>query len=198
MTGTGQRASEASGGPDPWIMFAGLVAVAACVLAYVSVADPWVHLSISLPETDLQEAVSLELTVKGWVGVRRNRREGARHRARGVRRGLVPVRVQPRVADPRHREPRPGDPRLGRRHRADDRRLDGVVRVGGRRGAASEVGRHVVERDARAAGSSAAAARRDRTAVGAHDVRRGHGGGAAGVVPRLVGVPTSRLTRSDG
>ena len=46
-------------------MLAGLAAIVAGVLAYLTVEDLWVHLTVSLPETDLEEALLVELSVKG-------------------------------------------------------------------------------------------------------------------------------------
>ncbi len=57
--------SRRSRGPDLWIMWAGIAAVVAGVLAYLAVADPWVHLTVSLPETDFEEALRVQVTVKG-------------------------------------------------------------------------------------------------------------------------------------
>ncbi|HJS26108.1 MAG TPA: hypothetical protein VJ913_03165 [Actinomycetota bacterium] len=54
-----------SRGPDLWIMLAGLAAIVAGALAYLTVEDLWVRLTVSLPETELEEALLVELTVKG-------------------------------------------------------------------------------------------------------------------------------------
>lgn len=57
--------AQRSRGPDLWLMCAGLAAIVAGVLAYLTVKDPWVHITISLPETDFEEAFLVELTVRG-------------------------------------------------------------------------------------------------------------------------------------
>jgi hypothetical protein len=57
--------SRRSRGPDPWMMLAGIAALVAGVLAFLSVRDLWVHLSISVPESEFEEAIFVELSVKG-------------------------------------------------------------------------------------------------------------------------------------
>jgi hypothetical protein len=59
--------SQRSRGPDLWIMVAGLAAIVAGVLAYLAVRDPWVHLTVSVPETQFDEAVLVEVVVRGQV-----------------------------------------------------------------------------------------------------------------------------------
>jgi hypothetical protein len=54
-------------GPDPWILLAGLAAIVAGVLAYLAVRDPWVHLTVSVPETEFDEAILVEVVVRGQV-----------------------------------------------------------------------------------------------------------------------------------
>jgi hypothetical protein len=60
-------AYQRSRGPDLWIMWAGLAAIVAGVLGYLAVRDPWVHLTVSVPETDFDEAILVEVVVRGQV-----------------------------------------------------------------------------------------------------------------------------------
>jgi hypothetical protein len=48
-------------------MWAGLAAIVAGVLAYLVVRDPWVHLTVSVPQTGFEEAVRVEVVLKGQV-----------------------------------------------------------------------------------------------------------------------------------
>jgi hypothetical protein len=54
-------------GPDLWIMWAGLAAIVAGVFAYLVVRDPWVHLTVSVPQSEFEEAIRVEVVVKGHV-----------------------------------------------------------------------------------------------------------------------------------
>ena len=54
-------------GPDLWILLAGLAAIVAGVLAYLIVQDPWVHLTVSVPEGEFQEAIRVEVVARGQV-----------------------------------------------------------------------------------------------------------------------------------
>jgi hypothetical protein len=58
---------ERSLGPDLWILLAGLAAIVAGVLAYLIVQDPWVHLTVSVPEGEFQEAIRVEVVARGQV-----------------------------------------------------------------------------------------------------------------------------------
>jgi hypothetical protein len=54
-------------GPDLWILLAGLAAIVAGVLAYLAVRDPWVHLTVSVPASEFEDAVRVEVVVRAQV-----------------------------------------------------------------------------------------------------------------------------------
>ena len=59
-------------GPDPWMLWAGMATAAAGVLAYLAVKEPWAHLTITQPATDVADAVVVHVTVRGhaaFVGI---------------------------------------------------------------------------------------------------------------------------------
>jgi hypothetical protein len=60
---TGRRAS----GPDLWILWAGIAAIVAGVLAYLVVRNPWVHLTVSVPESEFVDAIRVEVVVRAQV-----------------------------------------------------------------------------------------------------------------------------------
>lgn len=57
--------SRRSFGPDMWMLWAGMAAAAAGVLAYLAVKEPWAHLTITQPATDAADAVVVQVTVRG-------------------------------------------------------------------------------------------------------------------------------------
>jgi hypothetical protein len=58
---------QRSRGPDLWILLAGVAAIVAGVLAYLIVRDPWVHLTVSVPESEFEEAIRVEVVARGQV-----------------------------------------------------------------------------------------------------------------------------------
>jgi hypothetical protein len=65
-------ATRRSWGPDMWMLWAGMAAIAAGVLAYLAVKQPWVHLTVTQPETEFDKAEIVQLTLRGhaaFVGV---------------------------------------------------------------------------------------------------------------------------------
>jgi hypothetical protein len=52
-------------GPDMWMLWAGMAAAAAGVLAYLAVKEPWAHLTITQAATDFVDGVVVEVTVRG-------------------------------------------------------------------------------------------------------------------------------------
>jgi hypothetical protein len=52
-------------GPDMWMLWAGMAATAAGVLAYLAVKEPWAHLTITQAATDFVDGVVVEVTVRG-------------------------------------------------------------------------------------------------------------------------------------
>jgi hypothetical protein len=52
-------------GPDMWMLWAGMAATVAGVLAFLAVKEPWAHLTITQPATDTIDAVVVEVTVRG-------------------------------------------------------------------------------------------------------------------------------------
>jgi hypothetical protein len=54
-----------SWGPDMWMLWAGMAATAAGVLAYLAVREPWAHLTITQAATDFVDGVVVEVTVRG-------------------------------------------------------------------------------------------------------------------------------------
>ena len=51
-------------GPDMWMLWAGMAAAAAGILAYLAINQPWAHLTITQPATDAAEAVVTDVTVR--------------------------------------------------------------------------------------------------------------------------------------
>ena len=58
-------AKKTSSRPDPWMLLAGLATAIAGILAYLAVKDPWVHLTVTQPARELEEAIVVELTLRG-------------------------------------------------------------------------------------------------------------------------------------
>jgi hypothetical protein len=61
-----------SWGPDIWMLWAGMATIAAGVLAYEAVKQPWVHLTVTRPETEFAKAEIVQLSLRGqaaFVGV---------------------------------------------------------------------------------------------------------------------------------
>ena len=56
---------KASSRPDPWMLLGGLVAAGAGVLAYLSIKEPWVHLTVTRQARQFEEALVVEFTLKG-------------------------------------------------------------------------------------------------------------------------------------
>src|SRR5262245_43584735 len=51
-------------GPDMWMLWAGMAAAAAGILAYLAINQPWAHLTITQPATETAEAVVTDVTVR--------------------------------------------------------------------------------------------------------------------------------------
>ena len=65
---TAHRASPNSRrvfGPDMWMLWAGMAAAAAGILAFLAVKEPWAHLTITQTATELQDALVVDVTVRG-------------------------------------------------------------------------------------------------------------------------------------
>lgn len=52
-------------GPDMWMLGAGMAAASAGILAYLAVKEPWAHLTITQGATELQDALVVDVTVRG-------------------------------------------------------------------------------------------------------------------------------------
>ena len=52
-------------GPDLWMLWAGMAAAAAGILAYLAVKEPWAHLTVTQPATEVADAVVVQVTVRG-------------------------------------------------------------------------------------------------------------------------------------
>ena len=52
-------------GPDPILLLAGLVAMAAGALAYLAIKEPWVHLTVTRAATDTDPALVATLSLRG-------------------------------------------------------------------------------------------------------------------------------------
>jgi len=52
-------------GPDMWMLWAGMAATVAGILAFLAVKEPWAHLTITQPATDTVDALVVEVTVRG-------------------------------------------------------------------------------------------------------------------------------------
>jgi hypothetical protein len=48
-----------------WMLWAGMAATVAGILAFLAVKEPWAHLTITQPATDTIDAVVVEVTVRG-------------------------------------------------------------------------------------------------------------------------------------
>ena len=55
---------ERQWGPDMWMLWAGIAAAAAGILAFLALKEPWAHLTITAAATDATEAVVTNVTVK--------------------------------------------------------------------------------------------------------------------------------------
>jgi hypothetical protein len=51
-------------GPDMWMLWAGMAAAAAGILAFLALKEPWAHLTITADATDTLDAVVADVTVK--------------------------------------------------------------------------------------------------------------------------------------
>jgi len=51
-------------GPDMWMLWAGMAAAAAGILAYLAIDQPWAHLHITAAATDTTDAVIADVTVR--------------------------------------------------------------------------------------------------------------------------------------
>lgn len=52
-------------GPDMWMLWAGMAATVAGILAFFAVKEPWAHLTITQPATATVEALVVDVTVRG-------------------------------------------------------------------------------------------------------------------------------------
>ena len=52
-------------GPDMWMLWAGMAAAAAGILAFLAVKEPWAHLTITQPATEFEDALVVQVTVRG-------------------------------------------------------------------------------------------------------------------------------------
>ena len=52
-------------GPDPFMLLAGIVAIAAGSLAYIAVKEPWVHLTVTRAATDTESPLVITMSLRG-------------------------------------------------------------------------------------------------------------------------------------